>query len=267
MTTFQALGSCLGVPIDHRLKPLLGTGLTPPGPFLGSKSHAQAIVEYGRRLQKHRKDISNDEINFANWLAMPGTTGGVVIVLLQPAKHQRYFSDPHQTVKDCDTLAAVDEVCKVVTGHGLAKISCFDAFPFHKIPVDENPDAHKKSLDEAHDIFLHMIEQKQPKVVFSCFRSPHFIHYRTFHCIGVGRTRDFQVPFKDRRYTCVNGFHPSYAINHREDNSALRSLFTIELAHAFRQANGTWKTSDWMKDVRKRCADIFKADEKGKIFF
>lgn len=66
---------------------------------------------------------------------MPETKGGVVIVLQQPAEHQRYFSDYYQTAKDCNTLDAIDEVCKAVTGYGLEKISCFDAFPFRKIPI------------------------------------------------------------------------------------------------------------------------------------
>ncbi|KAH6699932.1 hypothetical protein BKA61DRAFT_681925 [Leptodontidium sp. MPI-SDFR-AT-0119] len=97
---------------------------------------------------------AHNEVEFAKWLAKPETTGGVVVVLQQPAEHQRYFSNPHQTVKDYDTLDAVDEVCKTVTGCGLEKISCFDVFPFHKIPVAKSLDEYEEELDEAYAIFL-----------------------------------------------------------------------------------------------------------------
>lgn len=198
---------------------------------------------------------------------MPETKGGVVIVLLQPAEHQRYFPNHHQTVKDCDTLDAVDEVCKVVTGLGLETISCFDAFPFHKIPVSKSLDKYQDQLDEAYAVFLDMIEQKQPDVVFCCYRSPHSTKYKDFQCIGIGRTHDYQVTVNGQRYTCVNGFHPSYALNFLEDKSALRSLFMIEATQAFRRAVGPWTESSWMTDVRENCAAIVQTDIKGQRLF
>jgi hypothetical protein len=90
---FQRL--CLGIPIDHRLEPLLGARLTTRRPSIGPGGHARAIERYGQRLQQqYGKDrISDNEVKFAKWLAMPETKGGVVIVLLQPAEHQRYFSE------------------------------------------------------------------------------------------------------------------------------------------------------------------------------
>jgi hypothetical protein len=263
MADIQLPGLCLGVPIDHRLEPLFGTGLTTTDPFVDPGGHARAIESYGRRLQKYRVDISDNEVNFAKWLAMPETKGGVVIVLQQPAEHQHYFSDHHQTVKGCNTLDAVDEVCKAVTGCGLEKISCFDAFPFHKIPVSKSLDKYEDELDEAYAIFLHMIQQKQPDVVFCCYRSPHSTKYKGFQCIGIGRTRDYEVTVQGQRYTCVNGFHPSYALNYLEDKSALRNLFIVEATQAFRRANGTWTESSWMTDVRENCAAIVQRDIKG----
>lgn len=55
MADVQLPGLCLGVPIDHRLEPFLGTGLTSPDPFVGSRGHARAIESFGRRLQKMEK--------------------------------------------------------------------------------------------------------------------------------------------------------------------------------------------------------------------
>lgn len=267
MVDVQSPDLCLGVPIDHRLEPFFGIGLTTPDPFVGPGGHARAIESYGRRLQNYRGDISDNEVKFAKWLAMPETKGGVVIVLQQPAEHQRYFYDHHQTVKDCDTLDAVDEVCKAVVMCGLEKISCFDAFPFHKIPVSKSLDKYEEELDEAYAIFLHMIQQKQPDVVFCCYRSPHPNKYKDFQCIGIGRTRDYQVTVQGQRYTCVNGFHPSYALSYLEDRSALRSLFTIEATQAFHRANSTWRESSWMTDVRENCAAIVQKDIKGRRLF
>jgi len=264
MADVQLPRSCLGFPIDHRLEPLLRTGLKCPDPFIGPGGHVQAIESYGRSLQRHRTDITDDEVKFAAWLAMPETKGGVVIVLQQPAEHQRYLPDHHLTVKDCDTLDAVDEVCRAVTGFGLEKISCFDAFPFHKIPVKNSVGELEGHLDEAYDIFLDMIRQKQPDVIFCCYQSPHPAKYKHFQCIGVGRTRNYQVTYQNQRYTCVNGFHPSYALHYLEDRSELRSLFIMETTQAFRRANGTWRESAWMKEARESCADIVQIDRDAR---
>ncbi|KAI9652458.1 MAG: hypothetical protein M1829_001642 [Trizodia sp. TS-e1964] len=264
MADVESPDFCLGVPIDHRLEPLFGTRLTTAHPSVGAGGHARAIESYGRSLQEYRVDISDDEVKFAKWLAMPETKGGVVIVLQQPAEHQRYFSDHDQTVKDCYTLEAIDEVCKTVTGCGLEKISCFDAFPFHKIPVSKSLDKHKDELDEAYAVFLSMIQQKQPDIVFCCYRSPHPTKYKGFHCIGIGQIRDSRAFVQGQGYTCVNGFHPSYALNYLEDKSALRSLFIIEATQAFRRANGTWRESSWMRDVRENCAAIVRIDIQNK---
>jgi len=258
---------CLGIPIDHRLEPLLGARLTTPRPSVGPGGHARVIERYGRRLQEYGKNISDNEVKFAKWLAMPETKGGVVIVLLQPAKHQRYFSNHHQTVKDCDTLDAIDEVCETITGCGLEEVSCFDAFPFHKIPVSKSLHEYEEELelelDEAYAVFLEMIQKKQPDVVFCCYRSPHPTKYKDFEGVGIGGTRDYPVTVKGQSYTCVNGFHPSYALHYYEDRSELRRLFIIEATQAFRRANGTWRESSWMTDVRKTCAAIVKAHKEG----
>jgi hypothetical protein len=125
----------------------------------------------------------------------------------------------------------------------------------------------KEELDEAYAVFLRMIQQKQPDVVFCCYRSPHPTKYKNFQCIGIGRTRDYQVTVQGQRYTCVNGFHPSYALNHLEDKSALRSLFIIEATQAFCRANGTWRESSWMADVRENCAAIAQMNKEGKRLF
>jgi hypothetical protein len=252
---------CLEIPIDHRLEPLLGARLATPG---GPGRHTREIEKYGQRLQKDGEYISDKEVKFAKWLAKPDTKGGVVIVLLQPAEHQRYFSDHQQTVKDCDTLDAVDEVCKAVTGRGLEKISCFDVFPFHKTPVGKSDE---DELDKAYAIFLRMIQQKQPDVVFCCYRSPHPTKYRDFQCNGIRHTGEYEVSFQGKHYTCVCGFHPSSALNYLEDKSALRTTFIVQATQAFRRANGTWRASSWMIEVRKDYATIIKNDIRGMSLF
>ena len=92
----------LGVPIDHRLEPLLDTGPITPGPLISS--HARTVGRYGRHLQRYQKDISDNETKFARCLAMPETKDGVVISHQQPAERQRYFPNHHQTVKECGKI-------------------------------------------------------------------------------------------------------------------------------------------------------------------
>lgn len=75
-------------------------------------------------------------------------------------------------MEDCDTLDAVDEVCKAVTRCGLEKISCFDAFLFHKILVSKSLDKYKEELDKAYAIFLDMTNRSSrmlcPAVIAAC---------------------------------------------------------------------------------------------------
>jgi hypothetical protein len=255
--------TCLGIPIDYRLRPLLGTTLTDGDPFTTYK-HAQLIEEHGHRLKERRDDISHEEIEFAKWLAKPETKGGVVIALQQPPKSLRYSSDHHETLKDSETLIAVDEVCKAVVGVGLEEVSCFDAFPYIKTPIDLVLENNEEELDEAYMLFLNMIREKQPDVVLCCYQSPHSNKYTEFESIGVGVTRDSPAVYKGKVYTCVNSFHPSYALTYREDNSPLRKLFLVEAAHAFRLVNRDWKESPWMTDLRKHCVVSRAMDQKGK---
>jgi hypothetical protein len=256
---------CLGIPMDHRLEPLLGAGLTMAHRSVNPGGHVRTVEKYGHVLQNYGEDISNDEIEFAKWLAMPHSKGGVLIALLQPAEYQRYFSDHFQTVKDCTSLSGVHEVCMTVTGYGLDKISCFDAFPFHKIPVTQtNWVDYEEQLDQAHAVFLDMIEEKQPDVIFCCYQVSGSNKYGEFRSMGVGKTREYSVTFRGRSYTCVNGFHPSFALNHLEDKAGLRTLFILEATKAFRLANGTWRESSWMTDVRDNGAAIAKQKIDGK---
>lgn len=252
---------CLGIPYDHRLKPLLGIEITPPTQAIEPENHAREIRHYGRRLQNsgRRSDVTDNEINFARWLALPETKGGFVIVLEQPAQHQQYFSDHQQTIDNCVTLKGIDEVCRAVTGSGLEKVSCFDAFPFHKRLVKYSLETHQKELDEAYAVFLEMIEKKQPDVILCCYRSSHSTKYQDFEAGGIGQV----FPSTQRRqYMCVNAFHPSYALNHVGGNAALRTLLLLEAAQAFHRAYGTWRESLWMDNIRKYCADIVREEKR-----
>ena len=247
---------CIGIPVDHRFGQLPISKLRPDAPrWLGN--HAQIIEGYG---QTHKRNPSINEINFAKWLSLPETKGGVLIVLQQPAKYQRYFDDHAATVEKCASLKAVNDVCRTMVGYDLAQVSCFDAFPYQtSLWHEEALSARDAQFDEAYNTFLMMVNAKEPDVILCCYQSPHDTKYKHFQSRGVKISDNFLVALGGREYLCINGFHPSYAINHNKTSSVLRSLLIAKISQAFFLVNGSNLLDTLIVDLSDRYSQELQA--------
>ena len=251
---------CLQIPIDHRLRSLLRPHSPVSNPFTGQSEHASILEKYGRDLQSSGEKIGRPEIDFAKKLAMPETKGGIVILLQQPAPNQQYEGrDFHTIVQECETLRAVDNVLRAIIGSSLEKTSCFDAFPFQKVPIPPRSQTGYVEYEEAYDVCREMIQAKQPDVVLCCYRSPDITKFDLLYSLGVGKMHAARTRLHDQfRWIPVNAFHPSYAVNYNKGESCFRTLYMVEALQAFHKFNGTWTERIWMDQLRSFCMNRAK---------
>ena len=245
---------CLHIPIDHRLRSLLRPDLPNSYPRAGRAQHAMILEKYGRALKAAGEKISLPEIEFAKKLAMPETKGGVLVLLQQPAPNQQYDGRDFNTiVQECETLSTVDDVLRAVIGSRLEETSCFDAFPFQKVPIPPRSETGYSEYSEAYEVCDEMVHEKQPDVVLCCYKSPDITKFKLLYSRGVGKMRTLQVKLGRRDCTPVNAFHPSYAVNYNKGESCFRTLYMLEALKAFHEFSRTWKESKWMDELRLFC--------------
>ena len=245
---------CLHIPIDHRLRSLLRPD--PPASDLcaGRGKHAMILEQYGRDLRIAGEKISLPEIEFTKTLAIPETKGGVLVLLQQPAPNQQYDGHDFNTIiQGCETLKTIDNVLRAVVGSSLKDTSCFDAFPFQKVPIPVRSETGYFEYGEAYNVCKEMIQQKQPDVVLCCYQSPDTTKFKLLYSLGVGKMRTSRVRLGDRFCIPVNAFHPSYAVNYNKGESCFRTLYMLEALKAFYEFNGTWTESKWMDQLRSFC--------------
>ena len=256
---------CLQMPVDHRLRPLLHPDLLLPDPDPRLGKHVTFLEQYGLALQSKDQSLSPAEIQFAKSLAMPETKGGVVIVLRQPAPNQQYDSrDFGRIIQECETLKAIDDVLRAIIGSSLKETSCFDAFPFQKVPIPTSSETGYSEYDEAYSVYKEMIQEKQPHVVLCCYKSPDKTKFKLLYSIGVGMTREFPVKLKVGSCIAVNGFHPSYAVNYNRTESCFRTLYMLEMLKAHR-INQNWTDQEWMNQLRTFCRGRVNDLMRGKF--
>lgn len=266
MAQSAALDYCLDIPIDHRLRSRLRPDSPTPDPYAERGKHVDVLEGYGRQLRDAGEKISMSEIAFANTLAMPETKGGILVLLQQPPQNLQYDSrNFNKIVRGCETLRAVDNVLRTVIGTTLYDTSCFDAFPFQKVPIlSRRNEAEYPEYEEAYNVCKEMIYKKQPDVVLCCYQSPDIKKFDLLYSLGVGKTRTYKVRLGDRRCTPVNAFHPSCAVNYNRGESCFRNLYMLETLQAFHVYNGTWTESKWMNELRSFCLNRARDLAKGK---
>ncbi|KAL3420124.1 hypothetical protein PVAG01_08623 [Phlyctema vagabunda] len=249
--------SVLGIPVDHRLRgPIRGLmklNEAPNSPH-PSSNHSERLRQLAQSMRRRTLSISENEVNFACYLAEPAGQGGIVVALTQPPQNQDYNIPTDDIVGDCNTLLALRELAEFF-GVPFDSLSIFDAYPFiAETRLDDDNIDHV----ESHTTFHEMILEKRPTVVLSAWKPPYpsFKGFPTklLQKQAIGAT----FPLPTIRYcglavSIVNMPHPSYYMNYNPTESCFRQLQILEFAQAFGRLWGTWQEKAWMADLRQRC--------------
>ncbi|CZS92515.1 uncharacterized protein RAG0_03131 [Rhynchosporium agropyri] len=247
----------LGIPVDHRLRDVI-RGLMKLNDALGSPStssnHTERLRQLAQSMRNRGWSVSEDEVDFACYLAEPAVQGGIVVLLTQPPKYQDYNIPTDDIVGECKTLLALRELARLF-GVPFDSLSIFDAYPFI---VETKLDDDNVDHVESHTTFHEMILEKRPMVVLSAWTSP----YKTFegHETKLLRKKATgamffspTTPYCGLTLSMVNMPHPSYYMNHTPTESCFRQLQILEFAQAYGRWWGTWQEEAWMADLRQRC--------------
>lgn len=264
---------CLGIAVDHRILRLFNTVQQPyetstagtPG------THVESLQNYGRELKR-----SEAEIKVTSELASPSTMGGIVVVLQQPRDDHPFHKGIDAVIDDCATLQALDDVfCKASRGSIDIRehVSVIDLLPFTGVGAER-----KMGPDELVRAFRASTEAvcgKKPDVVLCAGRFYHKYEQqkgqaKNLESLGVGfvylNAANLHGDTGDVSITRVNGFHPSYAVNHRPELSELRQLLILTVVETCTKlmAMDEWDEKPWMKELREVCAKKSRSD-RGKF--
>lgn len=186
--------------------------------------------------------ISDNEVNFACYLAEPAVQGGIVVALTQPPPYQVYDIPTDDVVNDCNTLLALRELAEFFSLY-FDILSIFDAYPFiAETRLDDDDVDHI----ESHTTFHEMILEKRPTVVLSAWKSPYpsFEGFTTKLLQKQAIGASFPLPtirYCGLAVSIVSMPHPSYYIQ------------VLEFAQACGRFRGIWQEKAWMADLRARC--------------
>jgi hypothetical protein len=258
---------CLDVAIDHRIRRLLRPVDVPSK--TANSTHIAMLDTHGRRLGR-----SDDEIRVTLQLASPPMTGGILVTLQQPRNNHPFEKGIKGVINDCETLAALDELFHVVSCGTLeigTNVSVIDLLPY----ITEE---QMKSMDDGQlgDAFLstvHIVGRKKPQILLCCGKiwltqreknnrkgeAWKFESQRLGTMFGKWTT----IRFRDETHNWVstqrvNGFHPSYAMNHYPHISCVRQLQILTVAESCGRYRGDWREETWMKSLRDSCASRAK---------
>lgn len=245
----------LDVPIDHRLRRIireLGQSDAAPSEDGNTSNHCEELRHLRHELDR-RDTITQNEVDFACYLAGPATQGGLVVALTQPPVKQRYDIPFEKVVDECPTLVALRDLEQLFR----VPFGILDAFPFireHYEKLKDDNEDHTRS----HEAFHNMIMTKRPQVIltgWSCpssFRPGDTIHLRKK---AVGDVFHFpETTYHGINLSIVNMPHPSYYMNYHTTESCFRQLAILEFAQACGRLKGLWaEASLWQARLRARC--------------
>ena len=258
---------CLDVAIDHRIKRLLRPVQVP---FKAENStHISMLDTLGRQL-----GLSDDEIRVTLQLASPSMTGGILVALQQPRSNHPFEKGIEEVINNCETLAALDELFRVVSCGTLrigTSVSVIDLLPY--ITKEQVESMDDGQLKDAFLSTVHIFGRKQPQILLCCGKI--WLGQRAkddrkgeawkFESQGLGSSfgKWTDIRFRDETDNWVstkrvNGFHPSYAMNYYPHISCFRQLQILTIAEACGMYRGGWREETWMKSLRDSCASLAK---------
>lgn len=239
-------------PVDHRLRrQIRGAAQVPNQRYC---DHEWILADLPRRIY-HEKNITGPEIQFAQDLAAPATTGGILILVERPSNGHKYGARFDTIIENCATLKAVNELLQIVSGGAcnIRNTSVFDFMPFINEGSERDTDKNREIAQQA---CWAMIEEKKPDIVLCCSGEmqeelvPELEEYR-----GNGRNQWFHVDLSGGLDTLgnnkLNVFRPSYAVDFQPTYSVFRDFFVLEFTHAIGLLRGDWKNENWMEDLRQ----------------
>jgi len=107
---------------------------------------------------RHRGwSISENEVDFACYLAEPAFQGGIVPALTQPPQYQDYSIPTDDIVKDCKTLLALRDLAEFFS-LPFDRLSIFDTYPFI---TEKELDPEDIDHSESHTTFQEIILEKR----------------------------------------------------------------------------------------------------------
>jgi len=248
-------GVCLDIAVDHRIERLFIAVQLPVGTALPDSDNDEAFDDIADFTAHHIRALDSNEINVTKRLAGPyGVTGGILVMLQQPAEDHQFQKGTAATVRECMTLKELHNTFHTVSRGtvGIADINVLDITPF--VRPSDGKDLNPSVREGLQHHVLKTVKERKPAVVMCASRS-----YETagplkcFAGLGVGKTiferhnAEGDQPFK------VNAFHPSYALNFYPWDPDCRQLLLLEAIHVCRRWSGDWVEEDWMLELRERC--------------
>lgn len=244
---------CLDIAVDHRIRRLCEP--VPPHNNHTAGNHGGILRDIARSITRSPEAISAEEINFAVWLSEPATTGGLLIMLQQPADNHPYHLGNQVVVQSCGTLAGLDELLQVASCGTLSlkTVSVFDWLPYTRKRDKVSPDYETYLRGRVYN----MICAKRPSVILcmSATRKGLDKNIERLTSCRIGRTFSNTMVHVSQDHTLrrVNAFHPSTALYWRSHESSLRQLLLLETAHACGELRGDWTENAWISSVRCAC--------------
>lgn len=122
------------------------------------------IVSYIRRIRI--EPLSDAEIDVTKSFAGPFTSGGLLIVLLEPLHGHRWREGAHIVISDCPSLSALDEGLQVISNDTLSILHCvslLDLRPF--ICGLQNSRLADREREELYNLVIKAIEAKKPDII------------------------------------------------------------------------------------------------------
>lgn len=265
----DAAKTCLNIAIDHRIGELFGPVALPVGSSIPSaQPKAQGFCSIANCIDTLRK-LDTNEVDVTQRLAGPyGVTRGITVLLKQPRDSHAFDRGMAATVGDCGTLQALHDMFQAATFRtvGISDINVIDALPFVR-PADEKhaTGAEKSPFSSETKRILRsrvrqFLEQIAPTVIM-CASQEKLLSDPLADLIsrGVGKSFTGDPSIDVGGHTCcrVNSFHPSSALNYHKLEPELRQLLLLETVHTCQQVGRTWKTDQWMKELRLSCEKIY----------
>lgn len=122
------------------------------------------IVSYIRRIRI--EPLSDAEIDVTKSFAGPFTSGGWLVVLLEPLHRHRWREGAHVVISDCLSLSALDEELRIISDDTLSILYCaslLDLRPF--IGKLQNSRLVDRKREKLYNLVIKAIEAKKADVI------------------------------------------------------------------------------------------------------